>query len=378
MQTRTFMSDDRVKDMGIYIFGAKATAAGLYKALLLLKPEEKIKAFLVSDTAMNVPELWGVPVKSLSSVAENLSENEKYETQIYAAVPEVIHEEINVLLTSYGFRNIVILDSRLEAKMMGRYFDKVGRFKSVHSLEANGESYVPQLTIYMASFYKDKPLNNPQVLPGYIKSLFLGCDGAVKAGIDIGNKADFYDNKGDNISEKNPNRCEMTAHYWIWKNRLDTDDEYVGICHYRRILELDDEDLKKITGNDVDVVLPYPMIHYPNAGKQHTWYVPDKDWDLMKQVVNELYPEYGERFDEVFSVQEFYNYNMMLAKKSVFADYCGWLYPILDRIEELSEPKGIDRHDRYTAYLSESLTTLYYMVNMNGLKIYHTGRLLFT
>ena len=80
----------------------------------------------------------------------------------------------------------------------------------------------------------------------------------------------------------------------------------------------------------------------------------------------------------VFSKPEFYNYNMMLAKKLVLADYCAWIYPILDRIEELSEPKGADRRDRYTAYLSESLETLYLMANLKNLKIYHTGRLLYT
>ena len=38
------------------------------------------------------------------------------------------------------------------------------------------------------------------------------------------------DNTGDNISVKNPNFCELTGLYWIWKN---TNDEYKGVVHYR-------------------------------------------------------------------------------------------------------------------------------------------------
>ena len=45
------------------------------------------------------------------------------------------------------------------------------------------------------------------------------------------------DDTGDNISQKNPQYCEMTAHYWIWKNVHDT--EYVGVCHYRRFFGID-------------------------------------------------------------------------------------------------------------------------------------------
>lgn len=362
-----------------FIFGAKATAAGLYKALQTLEPDIDITAFLVSVREGNPEEIWGCPVRLIASVAEELSDEEKKESLIYVAVPELIHREIKRIIESFGFGEPVMLNSRMEADMMERYFEAGERFRSVHKLGIkDNNSDLPAITIYSASFYRDKALICPPELPEYVKKIYLGCDGAVKAGIDLSGKADFYDNTGDNISEKNPNRCEMTAHYWVWKNRMETDDEYVGICHYRRILELSDEDLRKIRENDVDVILPYPMIHYPNAGIQHSWYVPEKDWQLMRNVVMDMYPKYGKGFDEVFGKPEFYNYNMLLAKKIVFSDYCAWLYPILDRIEELSDPKGEDRHDRYTAYMSESLETLYFMANLDHLKIYHTGRLLFS
>ncbi len=371
------MDDTKIKRN--YIFGAKATACGLYRALEELYPEKHVDAFIVSKAEGNPREIWGCPVITLEAIDSELSMEEKCAVCIFVAVPELIHEEIRKLLEEHGFTELVMIDSTAEADIMGRYFSQNGIFRSVHDLTIkNPYLRVPKLTVYAASFYKDKPLKNPPEKQEYLRSLYLGCDGAVSAGVPISNQADFYDNTGDNISSRNPNRCEMTAHYWIWKNRLDTDDEYVGVCHYRRLLDISDEDLVKMSSNDVDVVLPYPMLHYPNACIHHTWYVPEKDWELMIQIVGELYPEYAREIGRVFEKPEFYNYNMMIAKKQVFADYCEWIYPILDRIEELSEPKGCERGDRYTAYLSESLTTLYFMVNRNKLKIYHTGRLLYT
>lgn len=365
--------------MDVYIFGAKATAVGAYKALSVLEPEKKVKAFLVSDRTGNPKDIWGCPVRLLKEVSEELSEEEKSAAKLYVAVPGLIHKEIKELLESYGFKDLVMVDPRMEANLMERYFQKEGGFRSIHSLRVLDHSAgPPRLTIYAASFYKDQTLDDPPRFPPYVKKLYLGCDGAVRSGVDISGCADFYDHTGDHISSKNPNRCEMTAHYWVWKNRLDTDDGYVGIYHYRRALDLTDVDLIKMQQNDVDIVLPFPMIHYPDSRIHHTWYVPEQDWELMIEVLRRSYPEYAANFDKIFDRPCFYNYNMMVAKKKVFADYCAWLYPILDQIEELSEPKGMDRRDRYTAYMSESLTTLYFMMHKEDLKICHTGRLLFT
>ena len=64
---------------------------------------------------------------------------------------------------------------------------------------------------------------------------------------------------------------------------------------------------------------------------------------------------------------------IILAIKPVLADYCNWLFPVLERVEELSVPKGADRADRYIGYMGEVLETLYFLYHKNDLHIVHTG-----
>ena len=106
----------------------------------------------------------------------------------------------------------------------------------------------------------------------------------------------------------------------------------------------------------------------------NTRYIKDSDWEAMCTALEEIYPEYAVPMTEIFSRPYLYNYNMLIAKPEVLTKYCEWLFPILERVEELSELKGWERSDRYIGYLGENLLTLYFMYNKDKYKIVHTGR----
>lgn len=237
-----------------------------------------------------------------------------------------------------------------------------------------GETKLTEAEIYVAKFHKDKQLQNIDTLPDWQIPIQVG------ASLTDIRVADICDNMGENISSKNVNYCELTALYWIWKNRLTQEampeNKYVGLFHYRRVLDIDGADLERMALKEADAVLPFPMMCEPDIKEHHMRYLPESDWNAMLQALTELQPEYARAYPDIFARPYMYNYNMIIAKKKVLADYCSWLFPILERTEELSIPKGSERADRYIGYLGENLLTLYFMYHHTDLKLYHTGRIM--
>lgn len=361
--------------MKSFIFGAKSVAIGVCRALRVLQPKTQILGFLVSSLEDNPKELEQLPVWELARASVVFGEREKREICVYIAVPEILHIEITESLEKYGFLNYKEIDSRLEAKWMEQYFTKIGKFPSLHALSM-GEKEA-KLSVYAAQFYKDKKLKHPPVFPEYVSSILLGCASNVDKSLE--RSVEYCDHTGENISAKNPDYCEMTAFYWVWKNRIPVlnAEDYVGIYHYRRMLDLTEDDKKRILKHQVDVVLPFPMIHLPDIREHHGRYMSEEEWQIMLFAMKELYPDYAEAYEDIFSGIYLYNYNLILARKKIFADYCAWVFPLLFRTEELCVSGGLKTTRRYLAYMSESLLAFYFLYHKE-FRIYHTGRWLFT
>lgn len=357
--------------MNLAIYGAQGYALGAYEALKTLYPRRDILCFLVSAMENNPRQLGGIPVQELAQFSECMSPEEKQNVEVLIATPENVQPEIEETLENYGFRYHRRLDSQRWGELMKMFHIRLGHFLPLSALPVGYNK--PFTRVYVAKSHKDRPLKSNPVLADYMHPLQVG---AATAEVKI---ADLADNQEENISPKNVNYSELTGLYWIWKNKLSAIGtpegermQYFGFVQYRRMLNLSEDDLLRLADNDVDVLLPYPMPYEPNIHAHHQRYIKDADWDALLAALRELQPEYADVFSEILEQRYLYNYNVILAKKAVLREYCEWLFPILERTEELSVPRGNERADRYIGYMGETLETLYFLKNADRLNVVHT------
>ena len=353
--------------MIIGVYGAQSIAVSLSRAWKSLSGKS-IEFFIVTNNKGNPPILDSKPVLEVQKLATRFSEIERGNIEIYIATPENVQPEIEAILEENGFFHHHRVSSEVYARIMELYYAGEKHFPLLHPLPMGSrKSFV---RCFVALSEMDKPLRSHAPYEEWMEPIQVG---ATLGKCII---AAIRDDSGENISHKNRNYSELTALYWIWKNHLLGEDGghmYYGLMQYRRRLMISTDDLMRLEANEMDVVLPYPMMYEPDISAHPKRYLKDSDWQVLLTALRELQPVYAEAFSEVLAQPYFYNYNIILARKPVLADYCSWLFPVLERVEELSVPKGADRADRYIGYIGEVLETLYFMYHRDDLHIVHTG-----
>ncbi len=357
-----------LNNKSFYIYGAGIVAMSAYTVIKHLYHRIPV-SFLVSSLEGNPTKIDGVKVCSFEETDVNTEE-----LLYIIATPEAHHKSITELMHARGITDsqLIFVDNMLENKLMEEYFRGLKDFVTVDELLAKdfhkiADKRMGEAKVYQAKCHVDKPLKSQIEGASYV------CPIQVGASLTEQTVVPLQDNQGENISYKNRNYCELTASYWAWKN---SDAAYKGLCHYRRVFDLTDVELEQVLyRTDADVILPYPSIYYPNMDVEHRRYVKDSDWDAMLQAMREVAPEYYEAYvSAIAKEQYFYNYNMLIAKREVFDDYCDFLFSVLERTEELVVSKGAERADRFAGYLGENLTTIYFRKNKDKWKIAHTGK----
>lgn len=221
--------------------------------------------------------------------------------------------------------------------------------------------------------------------------------GAALSTLDLGfNK----DNIGENISDQNPLFCELTALYWIWKNIDILEFEYIGLSHYRRyFIEMNfSQKLRQILKNrklinphkyvkkieqlnfneflndqlknkllkhlvEGNIILPKSVKlvrkGHRNIKDQYAKCHISKDWELMKRIVLERYPEYQESIKAMEGKHYLHAFNMFIADKAFIKSYCTWLFDILFKIEKEITLGNNAYQNRVLGFLAERLLNLY-------------------
>lgn len=193
--------------------------------------------------------------------------------------------------------------------------------------------------------------------------------------LQVGNNKENFegylrDNTGENISAKNRNFCELTAQYWVTKNR---DADVKGIVHYRRYfsngenhffssIETKYKDImteKKL--QDLlefhDVVVPSKRNYYIETSLSHYAHIHhEKDLEVTRDILNEKYPDYVPIFDDVLTKKSAHMFNMFIAKTNIFNSYTEWLFDILFEVEKrIDISEYSDYEKRVFGFISELL-----------------------
>lgn len=173
------------------------------------------------------------------------------------------------------------------------------------------------------------------------------------------------DNTGENISEKNPNYCELTAAYWIWKN--DNESDIVGLTHYRRYFfnSIFTNNLKNVLSKEeienylekYDIIIPKKTRCLKYTVKEAYSKLHEiKDFEECRNIVEEKYPDYVKEFDEVANHKNIYSCNIFISNKKLFNEYYKWLFDILFELEKRTDISNYsDYNKRIYGFLSERL-----------------------
>lgn len=225
--------------------------------------------------------------------------------------------------------------------------------------------------------------------------------------IQVGNGAPLgmlRDDTGDNIAAKNPNYCELTAQYWIWKNVKDAD--IVGLCHYRRIPSFTSDDCAEFSDfseetcrrfgwtqerisnlmRENDILLPclwdtHPVGEPGNIMPIYDYYAQSyrqSDLDTLLAVIREKTPEMTPYVRSVYkTVRKTTWRNISIMRKPLYDAYCEWLFSVLFELERrITLPKNKEEA-RLFGFLGENLTNLWieYAKDKLGARVWYAKQL---
>ena len=206
--------------------------------------------------------------------------------------------------------------------------------------------------IYVLTHKKYEFFHDPIYIPMQVGSAFHE---------DLGYLRD--DRFNGNISAKNPYYSELTGIYAV--SKTDKASEIIGTAHYRRYL-LDDDEKVWNEENIKRALSSYDMISTKRVKLNYSYYEAfgadhnRRDLDLLSDVIREKHEALAFLWKELLNGNRSYFGNMLIARRSLFMEYCDFLFPILFSLEERVDMTGYNAYQkRLFGFVSEILLLLF-------------------
>lgn len=358
----------------ITIFGAGVMARDVVSCLMASPYSFLIQYCLVSDKTKNPKDVLGIPVIDFAEAEQILNKD----TLIVIAAVDKHLASMEESLRQHGYHRTLPLtyEGDLWMLLRGNLYreERLAQGKTYLTLEEELQGVkVPvredtcgkKVSIYTARCHVDRPLSEDISRYSWEIPIQVGAALAEKRICEI------CDNTGDHISYKNRQYCELTALYWIWKQDC---SDYVGLGHYRRHFELDEEMIQRLAYSDINVVLTIPIFDYPSVGEVYRRDHVERDWNVMFQALETLCPKYLAAARELEAGRFYYAYNMFIMKREILDSYCTWLFHILFYCEQHCEGERDSYQERYIGFLAEHLMSIYFLYHEQEYKIVHARK----
>jgi len=354
----------RLEESKVYIYGAGLMGRALLKCIRETGIKCEVLGFLVGERGNNPYEIEGIPVNTVGE-----SQEAKACTVLIALHEKHMNSAKDTLITK-GFEDIYSISfdcdewSDIRLCWLAQHKEVLPfdiDFADTTERLPNKKSFVEHTSVYVARSIYDKTTNDiVQEIQPYEKYIQVG-----KALTDE-RLCEITDDKGENISSKNRRYCELTALYWAWKN--DDFSEYKGLSHYRRRF-CQADDIGYMEDNGYDFALTVPITNFDTVREQFGRDHSEVIWNTTQDVIGEICPDYLSDLDAIGVGIVYFGYNMFIARKEAFNDYCDWLFPILFEVEKRIGEIDDNYQNRYAGFVAERLLSVYLRHNRDKYKV---------
>ena len=209
-----------------------------------------------------------------------------------------------------------------------------------------------RLKLYIVSSHADKPIEEGALHSSY--------DVPIQAGAALTDQRtcaiNDHDGFPESISDRNMRYSEGTAMWWVAKH-LDT--PYVGIAHYRRRLDLTEEEIAAYLDADTDIITSVPQVSEVSIEEDYRTIHHAGDWDLFLEILRTYAPEDVGFAMECFRGNTLHGSNVNIMKSALYTEYSDWAFPMADAFFRRSPLKTDLYQRRDCGFILERLSHVF-------------------